>query len=606
MKKALIILACSLAALSALVSCEPKKTPDGKCELPVFTLPASLNAEVAADIVGTIDGTAKTITLVIPTSVTTTRFYPVFSATEYDVVSIGGTTLTSAETAVTITAGTQVQVVDEISAMNTTYTVVVKQNDEKAELTAVSFKKADNEALTEDVAPEAIASEMVVRVPGAAFKQELVMTVAAGFGDAIKVNNTAVESGSSIKVDTSFPIDIAVTDETAGKTERYVVKVGKILEVVVTPLGTCTEGTINDFTMTINPADNLPYFAYTRKIEGDNNNNISIAKWTGSAFALVGTSGFANASSRSASKPKVAFSKDGALYAYYLAGDVASKPTVKKLDSDWTLVGTAGITPQNSNTTYLYPFFVHPANGKPSFFWNGGTKNQASYRTMNFCSFGGESWATNVVTGTVPAYGSGSTASSGMYYTSSAVVTDSKVFIGSSFNEFGYYVHEVAGDGTLTTIVDNYIPDGQQCGLPNNVQLAAGVNGQLYFMGAVWKAKVMQIYSVDQSAKTLKAYGAGIPVEISDGGSVTEGCAFGVNPVTGLTVAAYGKKKNAPVIAYLDESLQWSNFAGEFPVATDTAFQVAFDKAGNGYIAFQTAEGITLFKVGLEADILPE
>ena len=179
-------------------------------------------------------------------------------------------------------------------------------------------------------------------------------------------------------------------------------------------------------------------------------------------------------------------------------------------------------------------------------------------------------------------------------------------FIGSSFNEFGYYVHEVAGDGTLTTIVDNYIPTGEKCGLPGNVQLAAGVDGQLYLLGAVWTANVMQIYSVDQSAKILKAYGAGIPVEISTGGAVSEGCAFGVNPVTGLTVAAYGKKNEAPVIAYLDESLQWSNFAGEFPAAKDVAFQVAYDKTGNGYIAFQTAEGITLLKVGLEADILPE
>lgn len=606
MKKLISILVCSLAALSVLVSCEPKKTPDGKCELTVFTIPASLNAEVAADIVGAIDASAKTITLVIPTSVTSTRFIPVFEATEYDVVEIGGTTLTSAETAVNITNGTQVAVKDEISAMNTTYTVAVKQNDDTAELTAVSFKKADNEALTEDVAPEAIAPEMVVRVPGAAFKQELTMTVAAGFNDAIKVNNTAVESGASIKVDTSFPIDIAVTDEIAGKTVRYVVKVGKILEVVVTPLGSYKEGSMVDFTMTLSPLDNLPYFAYVRKVDGDGYNGVSVAKWNGSAFSLVGATAIANASARSASKAKVAFSKDGALYAFYLGGDVASKPTVKKLDSDWTLVGTAGITPQNNNTSYPYPFFVHPASGKPSFFWCGNTKNQASYRTINFCNFGGESWATNVVTGTVPAYGSGSTASSGMYYTSSAVVTDSKVFIGSSFNEFGYYVHEVAGDGTLTTIVNDYVPAGEKCGLPGNVQLAAGPDGQLYLLGAVWTANVMQIYSVDQSAKTLKAYGAGIPVEISSNGSVTEGCAFGINPVTGLTVAAYGKKNAAPVIACLDDNLQWSNFAVELPVATDTVFQVAFDKAGNGYIAFLTAEGITLFKVGLEADILPE
>jgi hypothetical protein len=31
-----------------------------------------------------------------------------------------------------------------------------------------------------------------------------------------------------------------------------------------------------------------------------------------------------------------------------------------------------------------------------------------------------------------------------------------------------------------------------------------------------------------------------------------------------------------------------------------------FDKEGTGYIAYQTSEGIALFKVGLEEDVLPE
>lgn len=607
MKKLISITACLVAAVSVLVSCQPKETPDGKCELTGFYLPASLNSDLSADIFGTIDASAKTITLVIPTSVTTNRFTPIFTATEHDAVTIGGTPATSGETAVTITDGTKISVSDAVSAMNESYTVVVKQNDELAELTGVTFKKADNAALTDDVSPEAIAPEMVVRVPGAAFKQELVMTVSAGFNDAIKVNNTAVDNGASIKVDSSFPIDIAVTDEVAGQTARYVLKVGKILEVVVTKLGVYAEGTVNDFTMTLNPTDNLPYFAYTRKVGEEKNNNVSVAKWNGSAFTLVGPTGLADASSRSASKPKVTFAKDGTPYAFYLGGDVASRPTVKKLDSEWTLVGTAGFTPVNNNTSYLYPFFMHPANAKLFYFWNGNTKNVDSYRTMNLSTFGGDSWASSTVSGPVPAYGSGSTASSGMYYTSSAAVTDSKVYIGSSFNEFGYYVHEVNADGSLTTIVNNFLPDGAPYGLPSNLQLKTGKDGGLYLFAAVAAGDgSMQVFSVDQNAKTLKTYGAGIPITIGSSGSISVGGAFGINPVSGLTVAVYGLKNEVPAFIYLDDSLQWSSFTVDAPAASATTFEVLFDKDGNGYVAYQTSEGIVLFKVALEADVLPE
>lgn len=606
MKKWIAILACTLAAVSALVSCQPKETPDGKCELTAFSLPVSLNSALSADIVGTIDAANKTVSLVVPTSVSTNRFIPVFSATEHDVVTIGGTPATSGETSVTITDGTKISVSDEVSALKAEYTVTILSNDEAAELVSVSFKAADNSLLDADVAPEAIAPEMVVRVPGAAFHQELTLTVTAGSGDAIAVNNTVVESGSSIKVDTSFPIDITVSDAVAGKKADYVLKVGKILEYVVSKLGSYTEGTINDFTMTLNPTDNLPYFAYTRKVGEEKNNNVSIAKWNGSAFALVGPTGLADVSSRAASKPKVAFAKDGSLYAFYLGGEVASRPTVKKLDSDWVVVGATGFTPANNNTSYLYPFFVHPANAKLFYFWNGNTKNVDSYRTMNVSTFGGESWASNVITA-VPAYGSGSTASSGMYYTSSVAMAGDKVFMGSSLNEFGYFVHEVNGDGSLTSIVYDFLPEGAPHGLPGSLQLKAGADGALFLMAAVRVGDgTMQIFSVDQSAKTLKAYGAGIPITISSSGSITEDFGFAVNPTNGLVVAIHDGEGNIPVFSYLDDSLQWSNFAVDSPAAASSLYFVEFDKDGNGYIAYQSANGIELYSVGLEADILPE
>ena len=182
-----------------------------------------------------------------------------------------------------------------------------------------------------------------------------------------------------------------------------------------------------------------------------------------------------------------------------------------------------------------------------------------------------------------------------------------KVFMGSSLNEFGYFVHEVNGDGSLTSIVYDFLPEGAPHGLPGSLQLKAGADGALFLMAAVRVGDgTMQIFSVDQNAKTLKAYGAGIPITISSSGSITEDFGFAVNPTNGLVVAVHDGEGNIPVFSYLDDSLQWSNFAVDSPAAASSIYFVEFDKDGNGYIAYQSANGIELYSVGLEADILPE
>lgn len=597
MKKLLSLAACLVAVTVVAVSCTPKDKPDGKCELTAFSLSSS--------IAGTIDAAAKTITVVIPTSVTSDSFTPTFTVTDYDVVTIGGTPATSGETSVTVADGTKVIVADEVSAMTTEYTIKVVSTDQKAELVAVSFKASDNTLLSEDVAPDAIASEMVVRVPGEAFRQELTVTVEAGFNDEIKVNNEAVASGSSIKVDTNFPIDITVTDSVDGATAKYVLKVGKILQYVVTKLGTYAEGSVNDFTMTVSPNENVPYFAYVRKIEGDSNNGISVAKWNGSSFALVGNTAIADASARSASKPQTAFAKDGSVYLYYLAGDVASKPTVKKYESEWNFVGTAGITPQNCNSTYHNSFFVHPGNSQPAFLWSGNSKNTPTLRKMNYAYFSGSEWTSVLESSGVPEYTSGTAHA---YYTSAYVIVDDKVFIVSTFNGDGYYIHEIGSDGTMTSIVENYVPDGAPYALPTNIQLKKGPDGTIYLMAAVSVGDgSMQIFSLDQSANTLKAYGAGLPVVIGSGGSITQGFGFDINPVDGLFVSAYADKENAAVFSYLDDNLQWSDFSVEAPaVSNKSPFYVAFNNDGDCFVSYMSANGIELFRVGLEEDILPE
>lgn len=603
MKRIILAAIGAMAILAGFTSCI-KDNPDGLCEITSFALQNPNTGEI---IQGTIDQTGKTISLVVPAADAGKQFLVNFNATEYDEVSVGGIAIYSGMATISATDGMKIDVKDDVSAMTNSYTLVVKQNDGTAELVAVAFKKADNSALTEDVIPAEIAPEMVVRVPGEAFQKELTMTVEAGAGDKIKVNGADVENGAGVKVDTSFPVDITVSDEVAGISNQYVVKVGKILEVIVTKLGTYTEGTIatSDLDVAINPADGLPYFGFVRKVGEDKYNGMSVVKWDGNAFSNVGASGFSNSASRAASKPHIAFAEDGTLFAYYVGGAVANRPTVMKYSGEWAYVGQEGNTSVNVNTSYAYPFFVLPGSTKPAFFYNGNTKNTPSYRTMNFNVFNGDSWSESVVTGTVPAYGSGSTANSGMYYTSDIVAAGEKRYIGSSFNEFGYYIHEVGADGSLTSIVDNYIPAGEKCGLPGNVSIAADGEGNLYFLGAVWSGAIMQLYKVDIAGKTMNAYGTGIPVSISSSGGVSTKVEFGINPVSGLFVAAYDDTEG-PAFIFINESLQWNKFEVSDAAAAKTDYKILFNKEGNGYIAYISANGIELYGIGLEADIIPE
>ena len=142
MKRIFSILACTIMIVAAS-SCINEPTPDGECGLLSFGLSKALNSSLPADITGVIDASAKTVTLTIPTSVTTTSFVPSFVTTEFDEVVIGNTTLDGVS-AVTITDGTIIKVSDIISNLEISYKIVVKSNDEKAELLSVVFAKADN------------------------------------------------------------------------------------------------------------------------------------------------------------------------------------------------------------------------------------------------------------------------------------------------------------------------------------------------------------------------------------------------------------------------------------------------------------------------------
>lgn len=119
----------------------------------------------------------------------------------------------------------------------------------------------------------------------------------------------------------------------------------------------------------------------------------------------------------------------------------------------------------------------------------------------------------------------------------------------------------------------------------------------------------MQVYTVDQNAGTLKPYGAGSSAISIVSTGAEEDYGMAVNPIDGLVVSVYDteKGKGAPVFAYLDDNLQWNTFEVDNPALSTSAFYMQFDKTGeNCYVAYMAADGINLYRIGLEADILPE
>ena len=59
-------------------------------------------------------------------------------------------------------------------------------------------------------------------------------------------------------------------------------------------------------------------------------------------------------------------------------------------------------------------------------------------------------------------------------------------------------------------------------------------------------------------------------------------------------------------IKYLDDNMQWATLLSGLPAVTKQLFFTDFDDNGNGYFAYLVDGAISLYKVALEEDILPE
>ncbi len=614
MKRILTFFSVALIVVAGTVSCDNDPKADGVAQITSFSLQSSLNSNLTSNVDGVIDEQAKTISLVLPEG-SGDSFIPTFTVTDDDVVKAGATVVTSGVTSISITDGAKLSVTDEVSELNVAYTLSVKENDGAAELKSVSFLKADNSVLTADVAPEAIASEMITRVPSAAFKQELILTVEAGLNDVVKVNGKETTNGK-IKVDTSFPIDITVTDEVAKTTASYVLKVGKVLGYVVTKVGSITDGTkiFGAIDLAINPKDGNPWIAYSKEIDGDNLDRVSVQKFDGASFSYVGESFIKpNPDSKDAKNPTLAFDNNGTAYLKYIGGEAANKNTVRKYTTTWEVVGKASLNSVTVSNTYPSPQYIQ-SNGQPAFFFFNNTK--PNRRTIASAYYNGSEWVEKInaaASGIAPAYGEGPSSNSGAYYGSCFTNFKGKNYMLSSFNGWGYFVYEVGDGCALTPIVYDFKPGASEYGVSSNFNITNdGENLYVYVYNVA--AGKMQVYKVDFNEGKLVEYGEGIPATFGTLTGVNETSTFSVSP-TGLTVAAVEDAEHNVTFKYLNSSLQWENFTlteSAIKNSSTGLFRIAFNSDGVGYIAYpgETDDvkigNIEVYKIALEADVLPE
>lgn len=617
MKRSILFLVSALAAAAALTSCQEEYVPDGVVGFDSITLTSALNSSLSADVNGVIEG--KTITFAIPESVTATSFIPTFKVTTDDILTVGGKTVESGVTSVEITNGKQFKLEDDKSGLSETYTIAVVGDDEKAELLSVTIAAADNASLlNEDVTAE-IADQMVVRVPGTAFRQELTLTLAASSNDVITVNKQATTDGKAINVDTAFPIDIEVTDNVNGKSASYVLKVGKILEMVATSAGTYTNSDVQpNLAMAMDDKNGVPYLVINENstVDGVTTKDLmTVLKSDGNALSVVGEAKFSGCQTAY----NVIDVYDGTPYVFFQ--DYQDNSTSKKYQhsvmafkgASWEYVGKRGFSERSTMLYGKYPFALgfEPVSGNIITVCtsNAANTNGVAKRGASVSVYNGSSWSANM-----PINGR----SQVMAYTPRLCRTsDAAYLLVCNQTEKSFSLYKYAS-GSWSTVIADFWPKSAEGANQTEIgttflAMKANAKNEVYAAMADntsgdW---ILSIYTLDEANKTFKKFGNSIP-----GASFGDtGCVFDIAfDADGNPVVAYkANEENAhiKVVSVDPETKDWTAAFDFGEVANDYYLGIGNTKDGLIYVAYSVQDEskvntIKVFKYMKEEDILPE
>ena len=627
MKKFLHV-ALLIGAIGALMcSCEPEPKVDGIAEIKSLKLTAAANEALDVDCTAIINQTASTIVVALPANTVKTALVPTFVVTDGDVVTIDGAVVKSGETVVDMSEDVEVVVADAESNATKTYTLSTTDNDGKAELVSVAFLAADNTGkLTEDAVAEAIADEIIIRIPGGGSGVELVMSFEATANDVVTVNNA--EAIATATVDCTFPIDITVSDPYAGVEKKYVVKVGKILQNagwVEMAVGNTTE--IDEAHMAVDKVKNEVYISYLATLgEGDAavEDRAVVEKWDGSAFVQVGASDFTSAES---AWLDIA-AHNGKLYAFVSDKsetlNTASTPSMFAFDgAAWSALGTRGFSEKAGS---YYALGVNPANGYPIGIYQCNNSKSASVprRGAMYCEWTGAEWDTNK---TIPV--SGHNQAWYCYNTRITTLGDAMYVLVHLQDQKAVVIYKLE-NGTWSVVLDKFLPTGASNIDIRDCDLAVAANGDVFFVIADDSGTngtyISQVYKITANGVVK----VGTPLyDISKGRKVAITTDTNNNPIVAYRTDSDDATKDGFVnIVSIDEETQTWGEPFVISVVTNVSDGIYLDNTNDGTMYLTITETHSeivqeevdgemkdktvktypyhVYKNALEADVLPE
>ena len=221
---------------------------------------------------------------------------------------------------------------------------------ENAALLTFGFYQEDNAGvLSKDyvaqvpaVSATATSYNIEIPMPSVVDKSALVARFTVTEGNTIIAGGVAQVSQTTVN-DFTAPVDYTVSNSDKTQNLRYTVTVTKATNMAWTETSVY-DGTevYSDARMKISPKDNLPYIAF--KIRKDDNNKMSVLKFSGNSWQQVGTEGFSAQVNGSHYAFDIAL--DGTPYVAY--GDQEAESlkgalSVMKFDgSQWIYVGGQG------------------------------------------------------------------------------------------------------------------------------------------------------------------------------------------------------------------------------------------------------------------------
>ena len=494
-----------------------------------------------------------------------------------------------------------------------------------AKLVSFQLLAADNEGLGADYAPEAIAESMVIRIPGGGMGKTLVATLTAGENDVIKVNDKAVENGKA-SFDATFAADIVVTNSKSGKSAQYEVKIGKILQLVSKEICTVLSSgemvyTGSSYRTAICPKTGEMYFAYSFTPEGGKK-TIGVKKFNGTAFEQVGPEGIIpDIPVAVSSIYSLIINDDGVPYILYKAGDVSNFMSVRKFDgANWVLVGNAGFGQRQASIGWG-PSLYFDETGNPGLVYTQDRRNTTSPYSNEVMSLDGDEWKAGSITG-FPVYDSGT--NDGIFYSGPVTKLNGKTYGFFTANKYGIYVYELTGSSWSNKVIDNYKAEGEEYMNCGNF-MTAMKDGKILLMTTLQTQNKDQLYQFDGTQ--LTPYGDTFDVSIGGMANAPEDVRFAVNPVDGQIVVFKHDDDNYVMYSFMDENLRWGDFTyvgtssksvGEdgaevtthdVPACYGGSFSVHYDTKGNLLVIWPDdtrKTGFHLYTICLEDDILPE